>query len=111
MFLFADDTKIFNKVKADSDVKELQEDLDKLTKWSNDWLLRFHPDKCKHMRIVKKSETTPSYNLQQHILETVRGEKDIGVTIDDELEFEKHICNKVQKANQCLDSSEEPLNT
>ncbi len=100
VFLYADDTKIFNKVKDSSDVKDLQEDLEKLTEWSNEWLLKFHPDKCKHIRIGKRSKTTPEYSLQGRSLETIHEEKDIGVMIDDNLEFEKHICEKVQKANQ-----------
>jgi hypothetical protein len=29
----------------------------------------------------------------------VKEEKDIGVVIDEELSFDKHICNKVNKAN------------
>ncbi len=100
VFLYADDTKIFNKIKNNSDVSDLQEDLGKLTQWSNDWLLKFHPDKCKHMRIGRKSGTAPAYNLQGRNLETIHEEKDIGVTIEDQLEFEQHICAKVQKANQ-----------
>ncbi len=100
VFLYADDTKIFNKVRSDSDVRTLQSDLDKLAEWSDVWLLKFHPDKCKHMRIGKKSGTVGTYSLHGQNLETIHEEKDIGVLIDDNLDFEHHICGKVQKANQ-----------
>ncbi len=52
------------------------------------------------MRIGRKSRTIPAYSLQGHSLETIHVEKDIGVSIDDNLEFEQHISEKVQKANQ-----------
>ena len=45
-FLFADDTKIFREIHKEDDRKELQIDLDLLDKWSKDWLLKFHPQKC-----------------------------------------------------------------
>ena len=38
--------------------------------------------------------------MQGHNLETIHEEKDIGVKIDDNLEFDQHIHDKVQKANQ-----------
>ncbi len=99
-YLFADDTKVFNKSKDISDASTLQQDLDRLTEWSKKWLLKFHPDKCKHMHLGKKNDTGKLYNLEGHVLTRIHEEKDIGVTIDEDLEFEKHISNKVQKANQ-----------
>ncbi len=99
-YLFADDTKIFNRIKHTSDADQLQDDLDKLADWSNKWLLKFHPQKCHHMRLGKKSNIHNSYNLHGYSLESVQEEKDIGVLIDSDLEFEKHVCDKVNKANQ-----------
>ena len=34
---FADDTKVFRKVTNDTDKQSLQDDLDKLVKWSEKW--------------------------------------------------------------------------
>ena len=45
-FLFADDTKIFRKIRSLEDSITLQSDIDRLENWSEKWLLRFHPDKC-----------------------------------------------------------------
>ena len=47
VFLFADDTNVFREIKDDSDVSFIQSDLNELFKWSETWLLKFHPDKCK----------------------------------------------------------------
>ena len=98
-YLFADDTKIFKMIKSSDDSTILQEDLTKLEEWSDTWLLRFHPDNCKNMHIGKKNDDN-SYSLHRKLLEKVIEEKDIGVVIDSDLTFEKHINGKVNKANQ-----------
>ena len=64
-YLFADDTKIFIQIKTEEDRKHLQDDLDKLQQWSDTWLLKFHPSKCKVMSISNKrlTEVTTTYYL------------------------------------------------
>ena len=44
---FADDTKLFRKVKEIGDKQNLQEDIDKLVKWSEKWQMLFNFGKCK----------------------------------------------------------------
>ena len=48
---FADDTKVFRKVTNDTDKKNLQDDLDKLVKWSEKWQMLFNFGKCKCIHI------------------------------------------------------------
>ncbi len=99
-YLFADDTKIFRVIKSDVDQQTLQEDLNKLHQWSSTWLLRFHPEKCKSMRVSTKQEDPQfGYNLDSHTLEWTKCEKDIGLFTDESLNFESHISAKVKKAN------------
>ena len=47
---FADDTKVFRTVSTDGDKQHLQNDLDRLVKWSEKWqmLLNFGKCKCLH---------------------------------------------------------------
>jgi hypothetical protein len=98
-YLFADDTKIFRIIKGEDDKEILQDDFTKLEEWSGKWLLKFHPEKCKHMKISKsKNEETNTYKLLGQDIETVTQEKYIGVIIDSELTFENHLCEKVKKA-------------
>lgn len=99
-YLFADDTKIFRIITDQTDHNILQGDLNLLTEWSDTWLLRFHPDKCKHMHISKYTTEQPySYQLKGKDLETIEIEKDIGVIIDKKLSFEDHINEKIKKAH------------
>ena len=44
---FADDTKLFRKVKEIGDKQNLQDDIDKLVKWSEKWQMLFYFGKCK----------------------------------------------------------------
>jgi hypothetical protein len=98
-YLFADDTKIFRIIKGEDDKEILQDDFTKLEEWSGKWLLKFHPEKCKHMKISKsKNEETNTYKLLGQDIEKVTQEKDIEVIIDSELAFENHLCEKVKKA-------------
>ena len=64
-YLFADDTKIYNIISKKEDTEQLQNDLNKLSDWSDTWLLRFHPEKCKHMLIGKPG---PNIHVDQNIL-------------------------------------------
>jgi hypothetical protein len=50
-YLFADDTKLYNHRNCAQENMNLQKDLDALKKWSDTWLLKFHPNKCKLVTI------------------------------------------------------------
>ena len=44
---FGDDTKLFRKTKEIGDEKKLQDDIDKLVRWSEKWQMLFNFGKCK----------------------------------------------------------------
>ena len=48
---FADDTKLFTKTKEIGDKQNLQDDIDKLVKWSEKWQMLFNFGKCKCLHI------------------------------------------------------------
>ena len=112
-YFFEDDTKIFRIITKQEYKEELQQDLQKLDEWNMKWLLKFHPSKCKYM-MIGKTDTHFSYTLQGQQLQKVQEEEDLGVTIDDQLSFESHMSEKVNKATcifgllrrtfQCLDN-------
>ena len=55
MRLFADDSKVYRIIYDENDEKQLQCDLNTLQKWSENWKLRFHPDKCEVLAILTSS--------------------------------------------------------
>ena len=48
--MFADDTKLYSGLRT-ADDDSLQKDLEVLQDWSSKWLMRFHPEKCKVMKL------------------------------------------------------------
>ena len=59
------------------------DDLDYLTSWSRQWLLRFHPDKCNLMHVGKTLQQEYAYNLKidnyEHKIGEIEEQKYIGV--------------------------------
>ena len=104
IYLFADDTKIFRAIYNDDDCQKLQEDLDSLYSWTNDSLLKFHPQKCKHMRISLHQSVPSPYHIgpEKHPVTYTSSEKDIGVIFDERLTFEQHLNEKINKANSIV---------
>ena len=101
--LFADDTMLHNTVTEPSDQETLQEDLEKLTTWEKQWNMQFHPDKCTNTSITRKKQTLlGKYTINNHQLENVTETKYLGVTIQENLCWNKHIQNTCTKANQAL---------
>ena len=104
VLLFADDIKIFRQVKTKDDALLLQKDIDALSKWSDDWLLKFNIKKCHVLTMGKFNniQYTHRYSLDHMELEHVFEEKDLGVTMDMELNFQEHISAKIKKANSIM---------
>ena len=57
---FADDTKLFRKVNTDGDQQHLQNDLDRLVKWSEKWQMLFNFGKCKCLHTGHGNLNPPS---------------------------------------------------
>ena len=99
--MFADDTKIFRSISSKEDAKNLQQDLNTLEQWSSKWGLKFNSEKC-HILTLGKFENiryTNRYKICDIELEHVYAEKDLGVTVDEDLNFYEHISMKVRIAN------------
>ncbi|KAL8594440.1 hypothetical protein ACOMHN_018148 [Nucella lapillus] len=104
--LFADDTKLYTRSDIPGATTALQADLDKLQQWSQDWLLRFHPQKCSVMKLgSKKSEveyTMLDATQGTTVLEEHEHEKDLGVHVDNKLCFKEHVAKSTAKANKIV---------
>ena len=96
--LFADDCKLYGTVNT-TESSDLQHDLCNLEAWSRKWQLPFNATKCKVLHFGRNNPQHP-YTLNNHTLEAVRSEKDLGVMIDDELKFHVHTTYATKKANQ-----------
>ena len=76
---FADDTKLFTKTKNIGDKHKLQDDIDKLVKWSEKLQMLFNFGKCKCLH-AGPVNTGVNYEMGGTILSKTVKEKDLGVT-------------------------------
>ena len=106
LFLFADDTKLLQKLISTTSHNELQDDINRLIEWSKKWELKFNTSKCKVMHFgndISNSYTMPDFNDEKRKkLEFITEEKDLGVIIDHKLNFSSHIVTQVKKANKMM---------
>ena len=78
---FAVDTKLFRKVRETGDKKNLQDDIDKLVKWSEKWQMLFNFGKCKCLH-TGSGNTGMIYEMGGTILSKTVKEKVLGVTMN-----------------------------
>ena len=86
-------------------VEQVQYSVNKAVTWTNVWEMLFNFKKCKHLYIGFKTDpATYTMNTGHETIEIekVSSEKDLGVIIDQSLNFSKHINEKVNKANRNL---------
>ena len=76
VFLYTDDTKVFREICKTDDEMSLHTDLNDMLQWSLDSLLRFQVYMMDNKYLAHSSE-----------------EKDLGVIIDTDLKFDKHIAS------------------
>ena len=74
---FADDTKLFRKVKGIGDKQNLQDDIDKLVKWSEKRQMIFNFGKCKCLH-TGPGNTSMNYDMGGTILSKTVKENDLG---------------------------------
>ena len=80
---FADDTKLFRKSKEIiGDKQKLQDDIDKLFRWSAKWQMLFNFGKCKCQH-TGPGNTDMNYEMGGTILsKTVTDKKNLGVSMN-----------------------------
>ena len=98
---FADDTKLFRKVNTDGDKQHLQNDLDRLVKWSEKWQMLFNFGKCKCLHTGHRNLNV-NYRMGDTVLGTTVKEKDLGVTISADMKVSEQCGIAASKGNQIL---------
>ena len=100
---FADDCLLFRRIKKIQDAVDLQNDLSSLEEWERKWQMCFHPEKCIVIRVPGKRQFhQTSYTLHEHTLDVVDSGKYLGVTINKDLTWTKHINQTIGKASKTL---------
>ena len=98
---FADDTKIGNAIITEHDRMSLQDDLRKISEWSERWEMPFNINKCHILQVGTRNHKF-EYEMSGIKLQSVESVKDLGVTISSSLKFAQQCKDAVGKANRML---------
>ena len=101
--LFADDSAVYRKITSDRDHDILQQDLESLCEWENEWSMQFHPDKCQLLSITtKQTPSTFTYTIHNTKIQSTKDAKYLGITLNHKLSWNTHINTVCQKGNNTL---------
>ena len=101
--LFADDCNLYRPIRHFSDCETIQNDLDKLAQWEQQWGMQFQRSKCSSMSVTRsKTPFKCNYILKGHTVESVETAKNLGITISSNMTWNTHINNLTSKALKLL---------
>ena len=94
--LFADDI-------TPDDHVHLQEDLNTLIKWANDWKMMFNISKCKIMQFTThRNKSKFTYIMSNTPLENAEEHDYLGVRLNQKFSWSSHINNACNEVNRML---------
>ena len=101
--LFADDCLVYRETITAQDNTILQKDLDNLTKWPNNWQMKFNTDKCHILKITNRRHPKAfNYTMFGSTLTNVEHHPYLGIEISQNLRCKEHIQMATNKANRTL---------
>ena len=101
--LFADDALLYGVISNENDGDQLQEDLKQLEAWQNTWQMSFNPSKCKTIcTSTKRDPPQKKYVFCGVELEKVDSISYLGVILNDNLKWSKHVQSTTGKASKVL---------
>ena len=101
--LFADDTSLSNSSQCENVRQEsLNEDLETIKNWSNKWKVNFNETKTKLLNMKRDQNPTQPLYFCDTLLEDTSAHKHLGITIQNDCKWDKHINNVSSKVKLLL---------
>ena len=86
--LFADDSILYRQIITEEDSRILQRDLLKLQEWSDKWMMRFNVEKCKTLRLTRRTKRRVDF---QYLMSTPKSVESVNYVPLSTLESARHI--------------------
>ena len=101
--LFADDCILYRRIKNQRDCDILQDDLNQLASWEKKWGMSFHPDKYSTIRVSRsRKPIVRDFSLKGHVLTTEDSTRYLGVEVQSNMAWNKHMDQIIKKGNSML---------
>ena len=100
--LFADDCILNTPIRTQNDSSLLHNDLLKLQKWQDKWLMKFNPGKCYTMTLATRTPTPNMYTFCGQTLTSVDSHCYIGIHLSNTLNWTAQTKAASTKAQQTL---------
>ena len=98
---FADDAKLYLQLKNEKSAAQLQDDLDALCAWSDDWQMVFNVNKCATIHFGYNNPGH-DYEMNGENVRTTTEARDLGVLINKSLKPSNQCVAAAKKANRAL---------
>ena len=92
---------MFRRANTDGDKQHLQNDLDRLVKWSEKWQMLFNLEKCKCLH-TGHGNLDVNYKMGETVLGSTVKVKDLGVTINADMKVSEQCGISASMGNQLL---------
>jgi len=101
--LFADDFVLYRVIEITEDHNILQQDLNTLVEWTNQWQMILNPDKCVILSCtLSLSPSLVAYSINNTVLKSVEQHKYLGVLLHNSMSWSNHIQEVIKKASKIL---------
>ena len=101
--LYADDAKIMQPIFREEDCLKLQDTLNSIVSWSDQWGLKFNASKCKTISFTRsRHRINNQYYIHGISLEKVSSFCDLGIMVNSSLNWNDHVNSITNKASQRL---------
>ena len=94
-------TKIGRRIEDEGDQNQLQIDINRIVSWCSLWEMELNADKC-HILHFGKRNPRYEYQINGCKVSIVNEQEDLGVIIDDNLNFTSHYVKARNKANKIV---------
>ena len=98
---FADDTKLIHPIATNEDSNEMQQDINHLQNWADDWQMRYNAGKYGFVQFWFNN-LGHTYHVGNTDLSETTKEKDLAVMMHISLKVSKQCAAAAQKENQAL---------
>ena len=95
--LYADDAKLYRKTISDEDTGWMQQDIDHIATYFEDWQLKVNIDKCAVLYMGYNNRRS-QYHINDNVVPRETSCRDLGIKISNDMKFALHISEIVRSA-------------